>query len=324
MGTAQARRAGFTLVELLVVMGIILALVALSASASMRLLATQKVSVTETTITKVDSALRKQWDAVLTAAQKEDIAARYGSTTYTTILGVAGNDTRRARVIYVKLRLRQEFPMNYAEALSPSGPLPAKQSYAKYLSARGKTGNANPVAEESSACLLMALREGRSGGTAGTDDFGATSVDMVNGIEVLVDGWRRPLAFYRWPTDPGPNNEVDQLAPPASATVSRARDPQDPDGLLIATPGTSTGWWYSSGRMTFENSWCHSLHKGTAPYAYYMIPVIVSAGPNGQLGITAITGAPNPPADVMVINNQANANDNICNYRLQRLGARGD
>src|SRR5262249_19167033 len=216
-----------------------------------------------------------------------------------------------ARGIYVNLRLRPEFPMTYAEALSPSGPVPAKQSYARYLATRQKTGNATPAAEESSACLLMALREGRSGGAAGTDDFGATSVDTVNGIEVLVDGWRKPLAFYRWPTDPGLNNEVDQLAPPASATVSKARDPQDPDGLLL-----NPRWWASSGRTTFENSWCHSLQKNSNPYAYYMIPVIVSAGPNGQLGIAPITGAPNPRPDVMAINNQAQANDNIYNYRL--------
>src|SRR5262249_9623941 len=148
---------------------------------------------------------------------------------------------------------------------------------------------------ESSACLLMALREGRSGGAAGTDDYGAASVDMVIGIEVLVDGWRKPLAFYRWPTDPSANNEVDQLAPPSSATVSKARDPQDPDGLLIAT-NPVTEWWGTPGRTIFETQWCHSLQKSANPYAYYMIPVIVSRGPNGQLGIAAIAGAPNPPA----------------------------
>jgi prepilin-type N-terminal cleavage/methylation domain-containing protein len=318
-GTAQARRAGFTLVELVVVIGIILALIALSASASMRLIATQKGSVTETTITKVDSALRKQWDAVIRAANNEDIATKIGANVYNnTFLPAAGNDPHRARLIYIKLRLKQEFPINYAEIFKlPAGyPLPAKQSYVKYLQTRNVTAGSaggTPAAHESSACLLMALREGRSGGTAGADDFGATSVDMVGQVEVLVDGWRKPLAFYRWPTD---NAEVDGLGPPNTTTV---RDPEDPDGQLMAPS------WWGLHRVTFEG-WCHSLHKGSnTRYAYYTTPVIASWGPNGRSGLANFTTAPAPnPMTPATGAAAADANDNIYNYRLRRLGARGD
>jgi prepilin-type N-terminal cleavage/methylation domain-containing protein len=316
MGRAQARRAGFTLVELLVVMAIILALIALSASASMRVLATQKGSVTETTISKVDSALRKQWEAVVHAANNEDIATKIGADVYNnSFLPAAGNDARRARVIYVKLRLKQEFPINFREIFNPQPgyPLPSKQSYIKYLNARGITsGGTTPAAHESSACLVMALREGRSGGTAGTDDFGATSVDMVGQVEVLVDGWRKPLAFYRWPTG---NDEVDGLGPSPNTTV---RDPEDPDGQLM-----NPTWW-AFHRPTFEN-WCHSLHKGAnTRYAYYTTPVIASWGPNGRPGIAGITAPAPDPMTPATGAAAADAYDNIYNFRLQRLGARGD
>jgi prepilin-type N-terminal cleavage/methylation domain-containing protein len=324
MRGAHARRGGFTLIELLVVMSIILALVALTASASMRFIAIQKGSVTQATITKVDSALRKQWEAVVTAARREDITSKFGSAANTSILAAAGNDPRRARVIYIKLRLKQEFPINFKEAVSDPAPLGSKQSYKAYLAGYGITNTnapTTPATSESAACLLMALREGRSGGAASADDFGATSVDTVvidNStlpLPVLVDGWRRPLAFYRWPTD---NTEVDGLGPPSTLLV---RDPEDPDGLLV-TPS-----WWNSQRTTFQN-WCHALYKPNQPntrYACYTIPVIASWGPNGKPGLQNFTTAPAPNAMTPDPGPAAaDANDNIYNYRLQRLGARGD
>jgi prepilin-type N-terminal cleavage/methylation domain-containing protein len=303
-----AARAGFSLIELLVVLAILATLVLLSAGAAMRVLAGRAARNTETALTKIDSAFRRAWEAVLTQARKEDMR-RFGDGPYNQILAAAGNSVPRARVLYVKLRLKQEFPMTFAEVLTPSGPLPAREGYASYLQNRGVTAPANPAGDHESAVgLLLALQQGRSGAAPSGDDLG-NSVKPVNGLPALVDDWGRPLAFYRWPTG---NTEVDGLAP---ASASTARDPQDPDGLLL-----DPGWWRSAGRGKFEH-WCHSVTRDGQPYAYYLIPVIASAGPNGRLGIRR-PAALGP--DPMAADGTADADDNLYNFRLQSAGARGE
>jgi prepilin-type N-terminal cleavage/methylation domain-containing protein len=111
----QSREAGFTLVELLIVIAIIVLLMSLTFGAAILVMGYQRQSNTETTIRTLYSALDHQWKAVIEAADKERIPANVVS------MASAGNfnDAKRARVIWRKLRLRQAFPMNYSEALYP-------------------------------------------------------------------------------------------------------------------------------------------------------------------------------------------------------------
>src|SRR5215471_17902198 len=107
-GIIASRRSGMTLIELLVVIVIIGLLLTISAATAMRVLARQKSSNTETLITTLARALNQHWMAVVDQAKTESIPPG--------VLTLAGNDDRRARVIWIKLRLRQEFPMTFAEA----------------------------------------------------------------------------------------------------------------------------------------------------------------------------------------------------------------
>ena len=68
-----ARRAGFTLVELLTVVAIIAVLVSLVASATFQVIGVQQKRTTETTIKKVADALDQQWQAVVDQARKETV-----------------------------------------------------------------------------------------------------------------------------------------------------------------------------------------------------------------------------------------------------------
>jgi prepilin-type N-terminal cleavage/methylation domain-containing protein len=220
----MARRAGFTLVEILVVLGIILLLVGLTAAAAFNVMVYQRSSTTETAIRTLDGALDQQWQAVIKKAQTEPIS----SSTWNDLLAMAAgnNAERRARLIWVKLRLKQEFPMNFSEVLNASGPLglpagyslaplvasdlTAKASYTKLFAAQGITAAAASSSAyvwptESSVTLLMALELGRSGITFPEDSLPASALTLAGqktaGLSPAIDGYPSspPLAGPSFP-----------------------------------------------------------------------------------------------------------------------------
>jgi prepilin-type N-terminal cleavage/methylation domain-containing protein len=339
MGRCSRVRDAFTLTELVVSMLIIGLLVGLAAAAVGRYIAVSQATATGVTIRKVYGRLHAQRATVVKAAESEDMLKTVGSSVLSQIQTAAGYSqsspiqdwAARTRVIYVKLRLRQEFPMTFAEALNPA-PLPPKQAYVKAF-----TGLTAGQSYESAACLLRAVTRGRDGQAISADTYGTGNVknfsDPSTGasIPALVDGWGTPLAFYRWPWG---NSEVDSLAQavqpgksgsPATPNASIVRDPEDPLGLLM-----NMNWYAGAGRSTFEG-WCHAVTNSSASgtqapqYAYYMIPVIVSAGPNSQLGLTPQTKTTAPPYSPgpMDPDGTNNDSDNIYSFRLLPPGAGG-
>lgn len=314
-------RAGFTMVELIVVVSIITVLAALVASAVMRFAGTQQEENTKTLIAKTYGQLIRQWRSAIELARQE-AGPNSLNNLPAGLFKLAGKDDGfadwqdRARVLWVKLRLRQLFPMSYAEIVS--GPnfggtysgldaaLQPPDSYRKSLNSY--TGSSHDPGTEGGACLLIALTaRATKGKELNAEDFSNLEVKDTDGdgVNELVDGWGRPLRFYRWPTG---NSEVDHLNPgdlgATTATQMRFRDPQDPTGLLIQWDGTTNGWWWPSPntyRPDFEQV-CHSLTDPTnssLPKSFYTVPVIVSAGADGKFGIKPVSaGAPNPMAPV--------------------------
>jgi prepilin-type N-terminal cleavage/methylation domain-containing protein len=305
-GSHTRVRVGFTLIELLVVVAIIAILVGLSAAAVIRFIPSQQVSNTRNTITKLQTLLNKAVVDVVEEAKNEAIPDTYKDTynTYTirpNVLALAGGDARRARVIWIKLRLRQEFPMSYAEATNPVKDMSGnvyiwpKSNYVR------KIGNLPPAAGETGACLFLALTQSRRGKQVlGENELSSNELRDTDfdGLPELIDDWGNPLALYRWPIG---NPEI----VPTTNTLNK--DPQDPEGLLLSSSWNST---------LFEQL-CHSL---TDPVTLqrsarnYTNPVIASSGPNGQFGLDPW----------MATTNAQYASDNIYSYRLKVQGARGD
>ena len=123
------RRAGFTLIELLVVIGIMSLLMALAASAVFRVSFSEQKKIGETQVLKVASSFDQQWKAVVEAAKKEPMldpenpnpadpingATVGGKSLEERILDWSGYDNARARALWTRIRLWQEFPHRFSD-----------------------------------------------------------------------------------------------------------------------------------------------------------------------------------------------------------------
>jgi type II secretory pathway pseudopilin PulG len=292
-------RRGFSVLELLIVAAIIMILMALVTGAAIRYMDVQRKQNAQLTVMKVDSALRQQWNAVITQAQSEPISAE--------ALALAGNDTsatQRARVIHVKLRLKQEFPTTFAEVLNPAaGSLAPRQSYVSALNAMGAVvtwssdAGTPPAIAQSSACLLLALQENR-GATFNIDAvLTYRETGTVGGVKYIMDDWKKPIGFWRWPYG---NPDLNPTAPNAAAGIN---DLEDPTGLL------SQGGWVTAQGANFA-ALCHPVAAGSS---FVLNPAIASAGRDGIFDLDPVTMA----------RSGTGSYDNLYSYNMRQTG-RGD
>jgi prepilin-type N-terminal cleavage/methylation domain-containing protein len=314
-GLPARRRHGFTLIELLVVVTIIAAIIALTASAVMRFLSSQQVANTRAALDRTQSPLNRAWSKVKDQAQKETIPSGVYTSIMTTLAGDDANAVGRARVIYVKLKLRQAFPMNFAEAWNlpyynpylganvPASPLPPLPGYTTYLTSIGVTstvvGSSSYVPQpyESSACLLMALSRGVSG--AGVDDSSLTAGGSAGSvapygfpITYLNDSWGQPLLFTR-----AASGSL-ALNPSGGATTGN-NDPVDPVGYL------NSGSWAFGSSTSSPNTTCRTTFflltqqqpASATGLSFRLAPMLLSAGADKTLTVNPIWFGGTPPGN---------------------------
>jgi prepilin-type N-terminal cleavage/methylation domain-containing protein len=324
------RRAGFTLVEMLVVIAIIVVLVALSAAGYFYAMGNQQRRNTESTFQAVQKTLDRHWQFVVAEAKKEPIPdpvkafanVNYPNPDPTDPTGA------RPRVLWVKIRLMEAFPASYSEVVNPADPvyqflatvIPGNRRknsaiYARAIvAARGKGVNTavNP-ATESSALLLMSLSMNRSGTSLKADDLDSQAVrDTDNdGIKEILDGWQRPIVFYRFAwTKSGAQPDVQKFNPATSGPGVLRADPQDTDGHLLTWPNGPG----PLNKALYQTLFHQIAYTGPpAGAANYTIPVMVSAGPDGLLDIF-------PPTQCAVNGMVANGTgwvDNLYSFTLR-------
>lgn len=288
-----ARRGGFTLIELMIVITIIVALMALMASAVLKFIQVQQESNTQSTLDRTQSQLGRAWSKVKDAAYKEPIPPtvalwlQSSPSPATSLAGSDANATGRMRVLYVKLKMRQAFPMNFNEVFNigvPAGypllPLPAYATYLAKLGIGGSTAATAPY--ESSACLLMALQRGVSG--AGIDPSqlmsggaaGSYPAPLGN-LPYLNDAWGRPIFFTRAPAGSLALN----TNPWPSGGQPGANDPGDPQGYL-QTPGWASIPGSNPPTPTPQGALFVALTQqqlAGANSSYKLAPMVASAGP---------------------------------------------
>jgi prepilin-type N-terminal cleavage/methylation domain-containing protein len=269
MNPVSKRQASFSLMELLVVIAIIAVLVGLTATAVLPLIGSQSDRNTKTLMRKLKPELMKQWKNVIETAKATPIPPN--------VTNMAGGNQKTALSLWVKLNLKREFPMSYAEALNPSqnsgmitaNDLPALPHFVTALTGK----QSNNALSESSACLLIALQAGRKSGKFNAEEgLGASAMKDTDGDGVLeiIDGWGNPIAFYRWGT-----GNPDLLA---LASSSGSDD--------IETGLINTNWNPGNAAAVAEfQRLCHPIQSNGNPVSNTTLPVIVSAGKDGQLGL---------------------------------------
>lgn len=308
--SGRAERGAFTLVELMVVITIMAALAALTASAVLKFIGVQQSSNTQSTLDRVQSQLIKAWSKVkenaLKAAMTEPtngaglqiLGLPYGAGDATVKdwiqnhLSTLGdvNASKRTQVIYLKLRLKQAFPMSFNEALNPA-PLPPLPAYVTYLKSLGISGSSPQTAFfESSACLLMALQRGVSG--AGIDPSELTAGGAAGNLQLpggslpyLTDAWGRPIFFTRTPAgnlNLNPVSAYPNVYGPMKSwggnmvtcySQTGNNDLGDPLGYLV-----STAWRTAFGALFFSVT--SEVVPINANTSYKLAPMLASGGPS--------------------------------------------
>lgn len=170
---SPARRRGFTLVELLVVITILAVLVSLVVAGAFQVVGTQRQNNTEATMRTVMKVLNQHWEHVIAEAKKENPSTAW-----------------------INLRLKEAFPMSRAEIFpSPINPPPWPKKYNPTY--QKKIGASSP---HQAACLLLALSVNRSGISLDPESLGpGYAIEPLTGLGLpwLVDGWGNPIIFSR-------------------------------------------------------------------------------------------------------------------------------
>ena len=298
------RRSAFTLIELLVVIAIIAILGALVAGAIHRLVGSQQLKRTEATVKKTQTGLEIQWKAVIDDA-KDDIKNHKVQNVMATPGGFNAQgvtDSDAANALYVKMKLKIEFPQTFQEARAPGlntfGLLPKAvytQEVQNFNIEPEPPGNPQKIAEarqkESAVLLFLALSQTRRGTTFNVDEMGgsvkvmdvnvrnlATNVVSPRQFKVIVDAWGVPITFQRF-ADNALASEMTQYG---------GTDPMDPYGKLQRLPLAT--------RNSFQNLLADMFNGQNHSF------VIRSWGPDKTF----------------------NSNDDILGFRLMKEGQRGN
>ncbi|MEW4561391.1 prepilin-type N-terminal cleavage/methylation domain-containing protein [Bremerella sp. JC770] len=315
--TRQTRPA-FTLVELLVVMGVLamlssLVLVGLSSAAEQA-----RANRTRSQVQKIHELLMPRWDEYryrrVEASKSGDVRTRQAS-----------------RVDKIREMMRIEMPDRMSDVIDAPVSLSSVPSLQlRYQRAvTNATGAANFTAaqsiwtsdHESSECLYMILASIQNGETNGLDFFKQSEIGDTDGdgVPEVLDGWGQPILFIRWPfgfpeiatsTTGERRNALSQM------TDNSSPDPFDPLGVRGGRTQTA----------------------GTGIYDHFpLYPLIFSAGPNGIYNIqvdigldySATTPPNNPYMEVagtppqrvgQVADDSGDELDNITNHVLVIAG----
>ena len=186
---APGRRRGFTLVELLVAVSIILVLMGLTGGALSAARTSRKKQATQAIIARLDDVLRQQFASYVSRAVPAS--------------ALAGSNKSAARAAYLRRLASAEMPDSWADVRliqAGSAGLPRTGPQDAYVGVL--TGSAPPTdAFADAECLFMIVMQG---GIADCLDCGGMRMADIgdadgDGFPEFLDGWGNPIRYVLWP-----------------------------------------------------------------------------------------------------------------------------
>lgn len=333
--SVRSARRGFTIVELMMVIGILLFLIATSAVVVRNIGNKAREKATMATIVKVNGLVQDRIEAMRKALDsgknQQQLRSLVGQK-YNSLVSSFGAKYRGLPRPVVDILVRKDiFRQNLPQYIEENASVNASMG-----AAAGVLG-ADNGASISSEYLYYILTNHETYGVppVGEDTFITTEVaDSDNdGLKEFVDAWGKPLRFYRWPTrliKPGGSTINRDIAgvffaglPPASAAGFNESDPldvdaDDPQGRILYEDDRSGNLLIP----LFNDSASYTTGQYATMNTYW-VPLIVSAGEDGILGLYEPSDETNngvlaQPISVTAVDGIF---DNITNHN-QRAGGR--
>lgn len=264
-------RPGFTLVETLIVISIIIMLAAILIVALGRSGVKAKEEATAALIRKISNQVQERleaFDRLKSQQQYRDQARNVAQFN-----GVdPGYSDAQLEIIGFKILQRQLFPQKFSDLTSTE----FDEQFTSTTPQYPYSGSKHQAETESSELLYYALTRGKVLGIPTVDpgeykDNEAKDTDG-DGLLEFVDAWGRPLRFYRWPTRLIKPDGIDiersaasilMSGLPAAASPDPLNQDQDDPTLQLLTV------------TEFTESSYHT------PQTYHVF-LVVSSGPDGQ------------------------------------------
>lgn len=311
-----SKRSGFTIVELMMVVGIVLFLIATSAIVVRNIGNKSREKATMATIVKINGLLNQRTQAfqkyLESTKSNKAIEAKilenyieFNDSMNPPFLGSKSRAISKPvmEILAKKDLFRESFPQFLGENLEVDDLIDGVRNGTVKVPIQ----NLNADLSAEYLYYIITQHEGFGVSPAGEDTFNASEVaDTDNdGLKEFVDGWGRPLRFYRWPTrvivptgltdlngDGIHGDGIDRAiasvffdALPRQPRVGNELDPllvdpDDPLGRIVKEDERLGGLLVP----LFDPSTNHAAYKYSTVNTFWM-PLIVSAGEDGILGL---------------------------------------
>lgn len=297
-GTKTKRRAGFSLIELLVVLAIIGVIAALAGVALFGTSESQRRNSTDQALDKLQKALDAEYQNVLSRATNDGSNNAIPPAVVTYADGV-----QRAKSLWAAANLRRNFPDTFAEAGAAVTVVPNPNvTLAALTPFTGLASAGNPHEESAALLYIILTQKSNSGGgsTAGSgDELGPTHDVTLNGrpFKTFIDPWGNSIGFVRWETGAEAVNR-------RVAGVGGNFDPLDTSNLVSGWTDTTKRTWVAGSGLFNAGRLVNGTPNGNWP--------------NGAPPLNRLASVYSPGKDKAV----GTADDQL-GIRLKQLGAKG-